>query len=274
MPELATLSVDGSTATLTLNRAEKRNALSREMLGALMARLDELKQMDAVSSCIVTGAGASFCAGMDLKAVLRDREGVRQLLAMIAEFTIGLRGLPMPTIAKVNGAAIGGGCGIVGVCDIAVTHRRRSWATRRLIWACARRWWRWLVAKVGAGRAAGAAGGRDDERHARRLEIGLVSEGGGEGKRWMEGWRRSRKFAKAGLHAVRDEEVAECVGWGGDARGGAEGATLSAEVVKAAMRRGAVGAVVWVRFHGLRLGEAVEAGVTTLRSFLLRVIVR
>lgn len=233
MSELATLSVDGSTATLTLNRAEKRNALSREMLEALMARLEELKRMDAVSSCIVTGAGASFCAGMDLKAVLRDREGVRQLLAMIAEFTIALRGLPMPTIARVNGAAIGGGCGIVGVCDIAVTHPEAKLGYPEVdLGVCPAVVAPWLVAKVGAGRARRVLLEGGTMSGTRALEMGLVSEV--VAKEALDGRvaEITGKFAKAGLNAVRaTKKLLNELDGAGMLAAVRKGAALSAEVV-------------------------------------------
>lgn len=116
------LECDGAIATLTLNRPEARNALSIDLLEALNDRLDELAPMDDISVVIFTGAGRAFCAGMDLKAVLHEAGAPARLLALIADATLKLRALPMPTIARVNRAAIGGGCGLMCVCDFAVTH--------------------------------------------------------------------------------------------------------------------------------------------------------
>src|SRR5262245_52472315 len=113
MPDLALLTTAGPIATLTLNRPDARNSLSIELLGALHARAGEMERRGDVTALVVTGAGKAFCAGMDLKAVASD-EGLRaglplKLLASLAEFTVRLRRLPLVTVAKVNGAAIGGG---------------------------------------------------------------------------------------------------------------------------------------------------------------------
>lgn len=233
MSELATLEIDGSTATLTLNRADKRNALSRDMLADLLARLGELNTMEGVSSCIVTGAGASFCAGMDLKAVLRDREGVRELLAMIAEFTIGLRGLPMPTVAKVRGAAIGGGCGIVGVCDIAVTHHEAKLGYPEVdLGVCPAVVAPWLVAKIGAGRARRVLLEGGTMSGTRALEMGLVSEVVAKEELDARVAEIAGKFAKAGLNAVRaTKKLLNELDGAGLHDAVRKGAALSAEVV-------------------------------------------
>src|SRR4051812_13229044 len=117
MPSLVEFSVSGRTATLILNRPDARNALSIELLRALHAQLDDLAPRNDLSVLVITGAGKSFCAGMDLKLVLDDPHAPIMLLDLLADLTIKLRQLPMVTLAKVNGAAIGGGCGLACVCD-------------------------------------------------------------------------------------------------------------------------------------------------------------
>jgi enoyl-CoA hydratase/carnithine racemase len=123
---LATLTVAGDIATLSLNRPESRNALSIELIAALRERVGELAAMGAGTQgpkvVVLTGEGKSFCAGMDLKAVLGNPDAPAQLLNPLAELTLEIRALPMVVIAKVNGAAIGGGCGLTCVCDISLTH--------------------------------------------------------------------------------------------------------------------------------------------------------
>ncbi len=107
-------------ATLTLNRPEKRNAISYELMEELLAALDQISQ-SAARVLIITGAGKAFCSGMDLdelKAItarspeqnLEDSRTVARLFRTIYEF-------PRPTIAAVNGAAVAGGCGIATLCD-------------------------------------------------------------------------------------------------------------------------------------------------------------
>jgi enoyl-CoA hydratase/carnithine racemase len=127
MSDPAILTFDGPVARLTINRPDARNALSIEILDALHERLSELESDSRGAHVLVlTGAGKAFCAGMDLKAVLVELSGDptlgRQLLTSLAELTLRLRALPMVTIASVNGAAIGGGCGLTCVCDLSITH--------------------------------------------------------------------------------------------------------------------------------------------------------
>ena len=119
---LAMVDRDGPVATLRLNRPDAHNALSLDLLNALRSSVREIGAMSDVHVCVVTGEGKSFCAGMDLRAVLDDPDAPGRLLREIAELTIELRALPMVTIAHVNGAAIGGGCGLMCVCDLAMTH--------------------------------------------------------------------------------------------------------------------------------------------------------
>src|SRR5437588_388250 len=114
------LGYDGAVATITLNRPEKRNALSFELLDELMAALDEVEQSSA-QVLIVTGAGKAFCAGLDLDERssllgtthdqnVQDSARMARIFRRIYEF-------PRPTIAAVNGAAIAGGTGIATMCD-------------------------------------------------------------------------------------------------------------------------------------------------------------
>ncbi len=111
---------DGSIATITLNRPDKRNAISYEVIEELLAALDEVANSSA-RVLILTGAGKAFCSGMDLdnlKALvgrspeqsLKDSEVMARLFRSLYDF-------PRPTIAAVNGAAIAGGCGLASLCD-------------------------------------------------------------------------------------------------------------------------------------------------------------
>lgn len=154
MSDLAQLSVQGRVATLTLNRPDARNALSIELLRALHARLDDLAPRNDLSVLVLTGAGKAFCAGMDLKLVLDDPHAPTMLLDLLAELTLKLRRLALVTLAKVNGAAIGGGCGLACVCDLAVTHADSKMGYPEVdMGVCPAVVAPWLVRKVGAGRA-------------------------------------------------------------------------------------------------------------------------
>ena len=107
-------------ATLTLNRPEKRNAISFELLEDLMSAL-EAAEKSAAQVLLLTGAGQAFCAGLDLenlKGLLgrKHEENVKDSATMARLFR-RIYDFPKPTIAAVNGAAIAGGTGIATMCD-------------------------------------------------------------------------------------------------------------------------------------------------------------
>ena len=117
------LTESGRIATLTFNRPEKRNAISYELIDEMLLALAAAERSDA-EVLIITGAGKAFCSGMDLdnlRAITSrspeenraDSETMAKLFRAIYEF-------PKPTIAAVNGAAMGGGCGIATLCDFTV----------------------------------------------------------------------------------------------------------------------------------------------------------
>ena len=111
---------DSGVATITLNRPEKRNAVSFQLVAELSAALDEIES-SAANVVILTGAGKAFCAGMDLdelKSLLgkTHEENVKDSATMAAMFR-RLYEFSKPTIAAVNGAAIAGGTGLATMCD-------------------------------------------------------------------------------------------------------------------------------------------------------------
>src|SRR5512143_2757295 len=115
-----TLAFEDRVALITLNRPEKRTAVSFELGSELLAALDEIEKSSA-QVLIITGAGKAFCAGLDLEELklllgktheenLKDSARMAQIFRRIYEF-------PLPTIAAVNGAAIAGGTGVATMCD-------------------------------------------------------------------------------------------------------------------------------------------------------------
>jgi methylglutaconyl-CoA hydratase len=107
-------------ASITLNRPDKRNAISFQLVEELMAALDEIEGSPA-QVAILTGAGKAFCAGMDLDELkgllgkthddnVKDSARMARIFRRLYEF-------PKPTIAAVNGAAIAGGTGLATMCD-------------------------------------------------------------------------------------------------------------------------------------------------------------
>jgi methylglutaconyl-CoA hydratase len=111
---------------LVLNRAQRRNALSRELIEALSEALTRARA-DAAARCVIlTGAGPVFCAGMDLAElqgsldVPPETTPVWDDALRLAELYEQIYTLPKPTIAAVQGTAVAGGAGLVTVCDLAV----------------------------------------------------------------------------------------------------------------------------------------------------------
>jgi methylglutaconyl-CoA hydratase len=107
-------------ATLTLNRPDKRNAISYELIGELIRALEEVKNSSA-RVLIVTGAGKAFSSGLDLdnlKALIgrTPEQNLEDSRVMVSLFR-ALYEFPKPTIAAVNGAAIAGGTGLALLCD-------------------------------------------------------------------------------------------------------------------------------------------------------------
>ena len=114
------LTAEGDIARVTLNRPEKRNAISTQMIEELLAALDDL-EAGAARVVILTGAGKAFCSGMDLEALgaisqqtpeqnLEDSKRMARMFRRLWSY-------PKPLIAAVNGAAIAGGCGVATLCD-------------------------------------------------------------------------------------------------------------------------------------------------------------
>lgn len=154
MSDLATLDIAGPIARLKLNRPEQRNALSLELLDVLHQQVDRLATENGVHVVVLSGAGRAFCAGMDLKQVLGNAEGSHRLLHRLAELTLKIRRLPAVTVAVVNGPAIGGGCGLVTVCDLGISFVDNKMGFPEVdLGVCPAVVGPWLVRKVGAGMA-------------------------------------------------------------------------------------------------------------------------
>ena len=108
--------------TLTMNRGERINALSREMLAALSAALDDAAADAGVRVIVIAGAGKGFCAGHDLKELRAhvDPAWQRELFDACSRVMMKLTELPQPVIARVHGIATAAGCQLVSMCDLAV----------------------------------------------------------------------------------------------------------------------------------------------------------
>ena len=115
-----TLAYDGSVATVMLNRPEKRNAISYELIDDVLRALAEVESSSA-QILIVTGAGKAFCSGMDLGNLRsitgRTPEENQSDSASMARLFRTIYEFPKVTIAAVNGPALAGGCGVATLCD-------------------------------------------------------------------------------------------------------------------------------------------------------------
>ncbi len=128
---------DGTVATVTLNRPERRNAINDELIEELLAVFGEISASDT-QVIILTGAGKAFCSGMDIEYLRaltsrseaenrKDSERMARLFRSVYE-------VPCPTIAVVNGPAVAGGCGLATLCDftLASTEARFGYTEVRI----------------------------------------------------------------------------------------------------------------------------------------------
>src|SRR5437868_10233790 len=108
--------------TLTLDRGDRFNALSRDMIAALEAELGRVAARDDVRVIVLAAAGKGFCAGHDLRELRAhpDVEWQKELFTACNRMMIKLTRLPQPVIARVHGIATAAGCQLVSMCDLAV----------------------------------------------------------------------------------------------------------------------------------------------------------
>ena len=124
------VTLDGSAARIVLNRPEKRNALSLELMDEMTAALREVSARTDARAIVIEGAGPAFSAGHDLSEMIgRDREFLAQLFARCSVMMGTLHEVPQPVIAKVHGIATAAGCQLVAACDLAVAAEGTRFAT-------------------------------------------------------------------------------------------------------------------------------------------------
>lgn len=115
---------DGPVFHVRLNRPDVRNAFDEEVIASLTAAAREAVSNREIRAMVLSGTGKAFCAGADLawmtKAIAYTREENRRDAEDLARMLETLDTLPVPLIGRVHGAALGGGAGLVAVCDIAI----------------------------------------------------------------------------------------------------------------------------------------------------------
>lgn len=114
----------GNLAAVTLSRPEKRNALTPDMLESMTGVFERMPA--DIRAVIVSGDGPAFCAGFDLKLCAADPSGetMRQLLTALSRCVRAMRAVEAPVVLAIHGAAVAGGCALLGGADIVVAERQ------------------------------------------------------------------------------------------------------------------------------------------------------
>jgi len=121
---------DGAIATVTMNRPERRNALSLAHMEELIAAFRDLGRDPAVRVVILAGNGPAFSSGHDLRELLdRDINDYRHVFEVCTELMTVIQNIPQPVIARVDGIATAAGCQLVATCDLAVASEDARFAT-------------------------------------------------------------------------------------------------------------------------------------------------
>src|SRR5712671_5685838 len=121
---------EGPIAVLTLDRPERRNALSLELMLELIAALDEIGRDREVRAVILAAAGKVFSSGHDLSQMTgRDINEYRRIFDVCTELMQKLQAIPQPVIAEVQGIATAAGCQLAATCDLVIAAAEAKFAT-------------------------------------------------------------------------------------------------------------------------------------------------
>ena len=124
------LEINGPIATLTLNRPERRNALSLDLMLEFIDCLAELEQNRAVHAVILAAAGKVFSSGHDLSEMTgRTGAEYEHIFGVCTELMMKIQAIPQPVIAEVQGLATAAGCQLVATCDLAIASEDAAFAT-------------------------------------------------------------------------------------------------------------------------------------------------
>lgn len=126
---LVLLTVTDGVATLTLNNPDERNTLTAPMVAEILGAMDTIEADQSIGAIVVTGTAPAFCAGANL-GNLAEASGTS--LGTIYEGFLRIARSPLPTIAAVNGAAVGAGMNLALGCDVRIAARRAKFDTRFL----------------------------------------------------------------------------------------------------------------------------------------------
>jgi len=125
-----TLAHEGPAAILTLNRPQRRNALSLDLMLELIDALDQLSGDAGTRAIILAAAGKVFCSGHDLSEMTgRDINEYRRIFDVCSQLMLKIQAIPQPVIAEVQGIATAAGCQLVAACDLAFAAEEAWFAT-------------------------------------------------------------------------------------------------------------------------------------------------
>ena len=123
-------STEGHLAIVTLNRPDRRNALSLDLMLELISCLDELGADAGVRAVILAAEGKAFSAGHDLSEMVgRTVNDYRRIFDVCTQLMTKIQSIPQPVIAQVQGIATAAGCQLVATCDLAISSDQASFAT-------------------------------------------------------------------------------------------------------------------------------------------------
>ncbi len=187
MSDVLDVTIADRVATVTMNRPDRLNALSGEMLTALLAALKDLAQDNAVGCVVLTGAGRAFCAGGDVKGMAeRNSAGGQEVLPEDRaadllrgmESSLLLHEMPKPTIAMVNGVAAGAGLSLALACDMRIAAGSARFTTAFVKIGASGDYGGsyFLTQLVGASRARELYFLSDIIDSGRALQLGMVNE--------------------------------------------------------------------------------------------------
>ncbi|HWC97547.1 MAG TPA: enoyl-CoA hydratase [Candidatus Sulfopaludibacter sp.] len=121
---------EGAAAVVTLNRPQRRNALSLELMRELLVCLDEIGRSGEVRAVILAAAGKVFCSGHDLSQMTgRNLADYREIFEVCSELMLKMQAIPQPVIAEVHGIATAAGCQLVAACDLVIAAEEAAFAT-------------------------------------------------------------------------------------------------------------------------------------------------
>jgi enoyl-CoA hydratase/carnithine racemase len=129
-PQYVSLECEDAVAILTLNRPNRRNALSLDLMRELIGCLDEIVRSRIARAVILAAAGNVYCSGHDLSEMTgRTVSDYRQIFDICSDLMMKIQSIPQPVIAEVQGTATAAGCQLVAACDLAIASENATFAT-------------------------------------------------------------------------------------------------------------------------------------------------